>query len=207
MAKTIWPVSGTITSNIAPRDGRMHKGIDIGAPIGTPVIAAASGTATKRSDPDGYGNYIVVDHGGGYETVYGHLSWLRDQRSTACRARANARLCGQHRPDCKEHRPHSCPRSASEAHASSSTPQPARTPDCLRHAAFGAARESSVNCDPVIHMCTADEHTCVTACKANDAVVSPYRWQKTEVSLDRSSKLSRGGRTHEHSARIRDHSP
>lgn len=53
---------------------RPHKGIDIGASPGTPVRAAGDGTATNRSDPEGYGRYIIIDHGGGLTTRYAHLS-------------------------------------------------------------------------------------------------------------------------------------
>jgi RHS repeat-associated protein len=53
---------------------RPHKGIDIGAAVGTDVHAAGSGTATNRTDPNGYGTYIVLDHGDGLTTRYAHLS-------------------------------------------------------------------------------------------------------------------------------------
>jgi murein DD-endopeptidase MepM/ murein hydrolase activator NlpD len=53
---------------------RMHKGIDFGVPIGTPVMAAGSGTVKIAGWMNGYGNFILVDHGNGYSTGYGHLS-------------------------------------------------------------------------------------------------------------------------------------
>jgi murein DD-endopeptidase MepM/ murein hydrolase activator NlpD len=70
----IWPVSGPITSGFGWRWGRMHEGIDIGAPCGTPIHAAASGTVIFAGWMDGYGNFVIVDHGGGIATAYGHQS-------------------------------------------------------------------------------------------------------------------------------------
>jgi murein DD-endopeptidase MepM/ murein hydrolase activator NlpD len=70
----IWPVSGPITSGFGWRWGRMHEGIDIGAPCGTPIRAAASGIIVYAGWMDGYGNIIVIDHGGGLGTAYAHQS-------------------------------------------------------------------------------------------------------------------------------------
>jgi murein DD-endopeptidase MepM/ murein hydrolase activator NlpD len=72
----IWPVSGPITSGFGWRWGRMHEGIDIGAACGTPIRAAAAGTIVYAGWMDGYGNIIVIDHGGGIATAYGHQSAL-----------------------------------------------------------------------------------------------------------------------------------
>ena len=64
------------------RNGRSHSGIDILAPIGTPVYAAKSGIAFRGEVPTGYGKYIMIYHPDGYQTYYGHLSeW--EARSTA----------------------------------------------------------------------------------------------------------------------------
>jgi murein DD-endopeptidase MepM/ murein hydrolase activator NlpD len=70
----IWPVSGPITSGFGWRWGRMHEGIDIGAPCGTPIRAAASGTIVYAGWMEGYGNITIIDHGGGMATAYGHQS-------------------------------------------------------------------------------------------------------------------------------------
>jgi murein DD-endopeptidase MepM/ murein hydrolase activator NlpD len=70
----IWPVSGPITSPFGMRWGRMHEGIDIGVPYGTPIHAAASGQVIYAGWMDGYGNLVVIDHGGGLATAYGHQS-------------------------------------------------------------------------------------------------------------------------------------
>lgn len=54
--------------------GHFHSGIDMAAPAGTPVLAAAAGVVHVADDPNGYGLHVVVDHGGGVATLYGHLS-------------------------------------------------------------------------------------------------------------------------------------
>jgi murein DD-endopeptidase MepM/ murein hydrolase activator NlpD len=69
-----WPVSGPVTSGFGPRWGRMHEGIDIAVPEGTPVRAAAAGTVIHAGWLGGYGNLVVVDHGGGLSTAYAHNS-------------------------------------------------------------------------------------------------------------------------------------
>jgi murein DD-endopeptidase MepM/ murein hydrolase activator NlpD len=70
----IWPVSGPVTSGFGWRWGRIHEGIDIGAACGTPIRAAASGTIVYAGWMDGYGNIVIIDHGGGIGTAYGHQS-------------------------------------------------------------------------------------------------------------------------------------
>lgn len=56
------------------RNGRSHSGIDILAPVGTPVYAAKSGLAFRAEVPTGYGKYVMIYHPGGCQTYYGHLS-------------------------------------------------------------------------------------------------------------------------------------
>jgi murein DD-endopeptidase MepM/ murein hydrolase activator NlpD len=70
----IWPVSGPVTSGYGWRWGRMHEGIDIAVPAGTPVSAAASGRVIYAGWMGGYGNLVVIDHGAGLATAYGHNS-------------------------------------------------------------------------------------------------------------------------------------
>ncbi|HET8815066.1 MAG TPA: peptidoglycan DD-metalloendopeptidase family protein [Solirubrobacterales bacterium] len=73
----IWPVEGTFTSPFGYRWGRMHEGIDIAAPEGTPIRAAASGSVflmQSEYESGGYGNYSCIDHGGGLATCYAHQS-------------------------------------------------------------------------------------------------------------------------------------
>jgi murein DD-endopeptidase MepM/ murein hydrolase activator NlpD len=72
----IWPVNGPITSPFGMRWGRMHEGIDIGAGTGTPIAAAASGTVVYAGWETGYGNFVVIDHGNGLATAYGHQSQI-----------------------------------------------------------------------------------------------------------------------------------
>ena len=64
-----------ITSNFGTRWGRQHKGLDIKVYIGDTIRAAFSGKVRiVRYEARGYGNYIVIRHGNGLETIYGHLS-------------------------------------------------------------------------------------------------------------------------------------
>ena len=70
----IWPVQGVVTSAFGPRWGRMHEGIDIAAPAGTPIRAAAAGTVIYAGWLGGYGNLTIIDHGNGVATAYGHQS-------------------------------------------------------------------------------------------------------------------------------------
>ncbi|HYK07467.1 MAG TPA: peptidoglycan DD-metalloendopeptidase family protein [Gaiellaceae bacterium] len=68
----VWPVHGVLTSGFGWRWGRMHEGVDIAVSNGTPVVAAAAGTVIVAGWMGGYGNLVVVDHGGGISTAYGH---------------------------------------------------------------------------------------------------------------------------------------
>jgi murein DD-endopeptidase MepM/ murein hydrolase activator NlpD len=52
---------------------KMHKGVDFGAPVGTPVMAAGAGTVEYASPYSTYGNYIRIRHSNGYKTAYAHL--------------------------------------------------------------------------------------------------------------------------------------
>jgi murein DD-endopeptidase MepM/ murein hydrolase activator NlpD len=70
----IWPVNGPVTSGFGYRWGRMHEGIDIGVPSGTPIRAAKSGSIVLASAYGGYGNYTCISHGGGLSTCYAHQS-------------------------------------------------------------------------------------------------------------------------------------
>ena len=70
----IWPVSGVVTSGFGWRWGRMHEGIDISAPAGTPIRAVAGGTIIFSGWMGGYGQLTVVDHGNGLSTAYAHQS-------------------------------------------------------------------------------------------------------------------------------------
>jgi peptidoglycan DL-endopeptidase CwlO len=70
----IWPVNGPIASPFGMRWGRLHAGIDIAVPTGTPIRAADSGKVVLMGWVGGYGNYTCIAHGGGLSTCYGHQS-------------------------------------------------------------------------------------------------------------------------------------
>ncbi len=74
-----WPlaVEGRISSPYGPRWGGFHYGVDIAAPLGTPIVAAASGTVVYAGYRGTYGLTVQLDHGGGYETVYAHADRLK----------------------------------------------------------------------------------------------------------------------------------
>jgi murein DD-endopeptidase MepM/ murein hydrolase activator NlpD len=72
----IWPCDGVVTSGFGMRWGRMHEGIDIGCAYGAPNRAAAAGTVIYAGWMSGYGNLVVIDHGNGLSTAYGHASSL-----------------------------------------------------------------------------------------------------------------------------------
>jgi murein DD-endopeptidase MepM/ murein hydrolase activator NlpD len=77
---SLWPVNGRLMGPFGQRDdpfsgeGEFHKGVDISAPAGTPVHATAEGVVTFSDWSSGYGRLVIVDHGGGIETYYAHLS-------------------------------------------------------------------------------------------------------------------------------------
>jgi murein DD-endopeptidase MepM/ murein hydrolase activator NlpD len=69
----IWPSKGVLTSGYGRRWGRMHKGIDIGAPIGTPIVAVANGEViTAGWNSGGFGNLVKIEHPDGTITLYAH---------------------------------------------------------------------------------------------------------------------------------------
>lgn len=70
------PAEGVLTSPFGPRWGRMHKGIDIAAPVGTPLYASDGGKVIYAGWMDGYGYLIQIDHKNGYTTYYAHCSRL-----------------------------------------------------------------------------------------------------------------------------------
>jgi peptidoglycan DL-endopeptidase CwlO len=70
----IWPANGSISSGFGMRWGRLHAGVDIPLPEGTPLRAAASGTVAIAGWVGGYGNYTCIQHSGSLSTCYGHQS-------------------------------------------------------------------------------------------------------------------------------------
>ena len=79
-APNLWPVEGRVTGSFGERidpfngEGAFHSGVDISANVGSPVIAPADGLVTFADFEGGYGRAIMLDHGHGISTRYGHLS-------------------------------------------------------------------------------------------------------------------------------------
>jgi murein DD-endopeptidase MepM/ murein hydrolase activator NlpD len=81
-APSLWPIEGRVASSFGEREdpfngeGAFHSGIDIEAPYGTPVRAAADGDVAGAATVSGYGKEVVLDHGHELSTIYGHLSGI-----------------------------------------------------------------------------------------------------------------------------------
>lgn len=79
-APSLWPIVGPITSSFGEREdpfngeGAFHAGVDISASFGEPIRATADGTVETAGMASGYGREVVIDHGYGVKTVYGHMS-------------------------------------------------------------------------------------------------------------------------------------
>ena len=69
-----WPMCAPVTSEYGPRWGRMHRGIDLGAPVGTPIRAIRGGTVIFAGWQGGYGQMTLIDHGNGVVSAYAHQS-------------------------------------------------------------------------------------------------------------------------------------
>ncbi|MEM1380458.1 MAG: M23 family metallopeptidase [Pseudomonadota bacterium] len=74
------PVTGTVTSGYGVRGKGFHHGVDIGAKRGTIVRAAQSGRVVFRGRKRGFGRLIIIDHGGGVQTYYAHLSGYKTRK-------------------------------------------------------------------------------------------------------------------------------
>jgi murein DD-endopeptidase MepM/ murein hydrolase activator NlpD len=71
-----WPLQGKVSSSFGQRNGRPHEGIDITAPLGTDIKAAADGVVARSGwGPGDYGKTVVITHKDGFETLYGHNSY------------------------------------------------------------------------------------------------------------------------------------
>jgi murein DD-endopeptidase MepM/ murein hydrolase activator NlpD len=89
----VWPISGRIVQVTGGRNG--HPGVDISASVGTPVYAAQGGKVTNSiSDPAGYGCNVVIDHAGGWTTIYAHMSQTSFVPGTVVRQGALIGLSG-----------------------------------------------------------------------------------------------------------------
>ncbi len=63
-----------LSSPFGPRGGRLHKGLDMASSLNTPIFASADATVKFSGVQSGYGNVVILDHGGGYETYFAHLN-------------------------------------------------------------------------------------------------------------------------------------
>lgn len=103
-----WPVAGEVTSPFGVRrEGLLkfdiHRGVDIAIPTGTPVRAMAPGMVEFAGWLGGYGRVVIIDHGQGVRTVYGHLSEINVARGESVAGRpviglsgASGRVTGEH---------------------------------------------------------------------------------------------------------------
>ena len=86
-ARWLQPISGAVvTSCFGQRWGRLHAGVDLAAPYGTPIRAVGAGVVVAAGPEGGYGNAVLIDHGNGFLTHYGHMSAIAvrpGQRVTA----------------------------------------------------------------------------------------------------------------------------
>lgn len=86
----VWPLRGKLSSRFGPRGKRYHWGIDIPAPKGTPIKAAADGlvivSANNLRGYSGYGRLVVIEHGNGIQTLYAHTSKNRVNNGKCIRA-------------------------------------------------------------------------------------------------------------------------
>ncbi|HEY0558797.1 MAG TPA: M23 family metallopeptidase [Frankiaceae bacterium] len=95
-AQWVAPAVGPITQTFGPHAGatESHPGIDIGAPLNSPIYAASAGTVTYAGPASGFGNEIIVTHAGGVSTVYGHMKIILAKAGTQVTAGQPIALVG-----------------------------------------------------------------------------------------------------------------
>ena len=81
----VWPVNGPVVSPFGMRWGRLHAGVDIAVPAGTPIRAADGGTVVLLGSVSGYGNYTCVQHTGSLSTCYAHQSGYATSQGASVR--------------------------------------------------------------------------------------------------------------------------
>jgi murein DD-endopeptidase MepM/ murein hydrolase activator NlpD len=98
---SIMPTRGWLTSMFAQarmhpifHEARRHDGIDITAPLGTPIVAPAAGWVVDVADGDGYGRYVKIDHGNGIVTLYAHCSKIIARKGQRVRRGEEIALVG-----------------------------------------------------------------------------------------------------------------
>lgn len=84
-ASFLWPVNGSVNSGFGPRGSSFHDGVDIAAPEGTPIRAVEHGEVIYSERLRGYGNMVIIRHGGGIVSVYAHnqINLVRDGQQVA----------------------------------------------------------------------------------------------------------------------------
>lgn len=99
----LWPVSGAVNSGFGPRGSSFHDGLDISAPEGTPIRAVEFGEVIYTDQLRGYGNIVIVRHGGGIVSVYAHnqVNLVREGQQVArgeiiARVGSTGRVTGPH---------------------------------------------------------------------------------------------------------------
>lgn len=99
----LWPVSGSLNSGFGPRGSGFHDGLDIAAPEGTPIRAVEQGEVIYSDHLRGYGNMVIVRHGGGIVSVYAHnqANLVREGQQVArgeviARVGSTGRVTGPH---------------------------------------------------------------------------------------------------------------
>lgn len=85
-SRIVWPAKGEISSPFGYRWGRLHAGLDIANDLGTPVRAALTGHISYVGWISGYGKTVMIEHIGGYVTLYGHLSGFAVQTGQSIQA-------------------------------------------------------------------------------------------------------------------------
>lgn len=90
----VWPFRGNITSGYGRRWGRQHTGVDIDCRTGDTIVASKEGRVIASEWGGGYGNMVIVDHGGGYATLYAHLSRRYVAEGSRVSQRESLGACG-----------------------------------------------------------------------------------------------------------------
>jgi murein DD-endopeptidase MepM/ murein hydrolase activator NlpD len=89
-----WPIRGPITSGYGPRWGGYHTGIDIDCETGNAIGASKAGRVIAAEWGGGYGNMVIIDHGGGYSTLYAHMSAFAVRRGSVVQQHQRVGSCG-----------------------------------------------------------------------------------------------------------------
>ncbi|MET1071689.1 MAG: M23 family metallopeptidase [Umezawaea sp.] len=84
--KVVAPAHGTFSSGFGYRDGAMHYGVDIAAPLGSPIYAAADGVVIEAGPASGFGLWVRIQHPDGTITVYGHMYYFSVEKGQQVRA-------------------------------------------------------------------------------------------------------------------------